>query len=106
MSSEFEVDGMGHPIINPFGQVIVISKNALIALDRRGYLHRDHATGLKGMDPTQYNVYREAEGGSELLKEIGLGCTGPNTCICFCEECCRRLGLLVEDRVEKTVRTR
>jgi hypothetical protein len=84
-------DGLGHPIINPFGEVILISQSALRDLDIRGYLHRDQASGLKGMDPAQYLIFVESERGTYLFYEIGENCSGPNVVTCNCDDCKARI---------------
>lgn len=79
--------GGGHPIINPFGQVVRVSQRTLKALDMRGYLHRDPDTGLKGMDPKQYLIYADVERGTDHFYELGEECIGPNTVKCGCDQC-------------------
>jgi hypothetical protein len=90
----------GHLIINPFGKLIRISQNTLRELDKRGYLHRDHQTGLKGMDPTQAEIFLDAEFGWPHYKEIGPKFTGPMFCVCRCKECLIRMGIIKKDDVE------
>lgn len=82
----------GHQIINPFGQVVCVSRGTLKALDMRGYLHRDSITGLKGMDPKQYLIFVDAERGTDHFYELGEDCSGPNQVICRCDECTGKRG--------------
>jgi hypothetical protein len=88
MASLYQIpEGVGHPIINPFGRVIILEQKAVRTLDIKGYLHRDKITGLKGMDPTQSSVFIEAERGTNLFYYIGEDFSGPNSVVCDCDTC-------------------
>lgn len=90
MASQSQLPIGGHPIINPFGQVVSISQRSMRALDIRGYLHRDALSGLKSIDVTHYLVFLEMERGTDLFRELGEDCSGPNSVICYCEDCLQR----------------
>jgi hypothetical protein len=79
--------GVGHSIINPLGQIISVSKPTFDELQDRGYLHRDKASGLWGMDPKQSAAFLESEKGSPYMREIGSDFSGPNVVVCNCGEC-------------------
>ena len=79
----------GHQIINPFGEIIKVTWSTFAALDRRGYLHRDRESGLKGMDPMHAVTFIEAEFGTPWLYEIGREFKGAENLICRCIDCQR-----------------
>lgn len=104
--------GAGHFIINPFGRLALVSRSALRTLDRSGYLRR-HESGLLMMDRVRYAVYKEAEAGTRLFRELGgESCAGLSSCNCGCDECKERLGIKTQecdeyydvDRVVRDVR--
>jgi hypothetical protein len=83
--------GFGHPVINPFGSVILISKHTLEALEDRGYLHRDKVSGLMGFDPSQKDIFLQAERFTDHHKEIGEDFSGPNCVLCYCGNCLEKI---------------
>ena len=78
---------IGHEILNPYGQRIRVSARTLDALDCRGYLHRDKATGLKHIDRKSFLVFIEAERGTNWWYELGDDGSGPNVVKCSCRQC-------------------
>jgi len=77
----------GHEIINPFGQVIKVTRLTYDALDMRGYLHRDQVSGLKGMDGRQCDIFMSAELGQPWFYELGPQFTGAACLMCGCQDC-------------------
>ena len=77
----------GHPIINPFGQVVNVSQFTIRTLDFKGYLHRDQASGLQGMTPEHWGIFGDLEFGKVWQLELGPDFWGSDFLICNCEEC-------------------
>lgn len=70
-----------------------MSAQTLDALDCRGYLKRDRATGLKVLDARSFQVFLEAEHYTDWFYEIGEDGDGPNQVVCNCDECRDRTDL-------------
>jgi hypothetical protein len=79
----------GHEIENHAGESIRITREAVKALDMRGYLHRNRITGKKQIKPELIDVLAEMEYGTPLMNELGYDFSGPMVCICKCEKCRR-----------------
>jgi hypothetical protein len=80
-------EGNGHEILNHLGVRIRITERTLDALDVRGYLHRDKATGLKQISTKNFMVFVEAESTTSWYYELGSDCSGPNQVVCHCDKC-------------------
>jgi hypothetical protein len=104
MAKLYEIpDGLGHPIINPFGIVILVSQYTLRILDMFGYLHRDKESGLKRIDKVRYLVFLECERGTDYFAELGEDFSGANVVICNCQKCKEKIS---QDTLISDIRTR
>jgi hypothetical protein len=82
--------GVGHELLNPFGERICVSKVTFRILDMRGYLQRDRETGLKQFKPSLVEVFLQLERTTyhrDLYAAIGPDFSGPATISCACREC-------------------
>lgn len=82
--------GVGHELLNPFGERICVSKITLRTLDMRGYLQRDRETGLKQIKPSLIYFFLHLERTTyhrELYASLGPNFSGPNVVLCSCREC-------------------
>jgi hypothetical protein len=77
----------GHSILNHKRDVIRITAKSIDAMDIRGYLKRDHQTGLKQIKPDLMDMMSEMEYGSPLMRELGPDCSGPMVAMCRCRDC-------------------
>jgi hypothetical protein len=77
----------GHEMLNHLRERIRVTESTIQTLNMLGYLVRDHETGLLWLDPAGYLVFSEAEYGSEMHRELGADCRGPNQVICHCQKC-------------------
>ena len=98
---------IGHELLNHKGDHIFVTKGTMKALDMRGYLGRDRATGLKYFDPKGYELIRDGEVGTPWWYELGPDLSGPNVATCNCEHCRERRELgdarLSEIKAEQVV---
>jgi hypothetical protein len=82
--------GVGHELLNPFGERIYVSKITFRTLDMRGYLQRDDETGLKQIKPSLIHFFLQLERTTyhrELYTALGPDFSGPSTVSCSCREC-------------------
>jgi hypothetical protein len=75
---------LGHEMLNHLGETICVTAQTLRRLDSRHYLKRDRASGLLKMIPRLYPLWLELEPPDI---ELGRDMSGPNSCICGCDEC-------------------
>lgn len=80
-------EAIGHEMINHLKQRIIVSERTLEALNMRGYLKRDHESGLLSLSVTNFLVFGEAEQATRHYYELGPDCSGPNQVICECNKC-------------------
>jgi hypothetical protein len=89
MLSEMPI-GFGHPILNPFGVVIKISRPTLTYLSRFRYLRRDRQSGLLQIRPERVKLFLELErNGLEPQHYVAIGrdFLGPMVVRCRCRDC-------------------
>lgn len=79
-------------MMNHLEQRITVSARTLEALNMRGYLKRDHESGLLSMSVRNYLVFSQAELATQHYYELGPDCSGPNQVVCLCEKCKERMG--------------
>lgn len=81
---------IGHELLNHRGEHIFVTRGTIKALDMRGYLGRDRATGLKYFDPKGYELFRDGEVGTPWWYELGPDLSGPMVPVCKCRNCQRK----------------
>jgi hypothetical protein len=77
----------GHEMLNHLRERIRVTESTIQTLNMCGYLRRDRETGLLWLDFTSYLVFSETEYGSEMHRELGPDCSGPNQVVCQCQKC-------------------
>lgn len=100
--------GVGHELLNPFGERICVSKITFRTLDMRGYLQRDHGTGLKQIKPSLIHFFLQLERTTyhrELYTVLGPDFSGPSVVVCGCHQCKERLASESDDARISGVRT-
>jgi len=80
-------EAIGHEMMNHLGQRIIVSAKTLEALNMRGYLKRDHESGLLRLCMRSWYVFVEAERATSHYYELGSDCSGPNSVKCNCQKC-------------------
>jgi hypothetical protein len=95
----------GHEMLNHLRERIRVSERTMQTLNMCGYLQRDHETGLLWLDSMSFLVFSEAEYGSEVHRELGHDCSGPNQVICHCQKCKERVASESDDAHISGVRT-
>jgi hypothetical protein len=95
----------GHEMLNHLRERIRVSEGTIQTLNMCGYLRRDRETGLLWLDGMSFLVFSEAEYGSQMHRELGQDCSGPNQVVCHCEKCKELLASENDDAHISGVRT-
>lgn len=77
----------GHEMLNHLRERICVTEGTIQALNMRGYLRRDRETGLLWLNSMSFLVFSEAEYGTEMYRELGPDCSGPDLVVCHCQKC-------------------